>query len=98
MRGSLKWLLAAAVVVAVLAMLGTPSAEAARWHVYAYGYPAYWGPSVSYYPGSYYYGPYWAPPPPVAVYPAPVIVRRPFIGPVYRPLYAPYVARPYWWW
>ena len=103
MKSKGKWLLAAAVVVAVLTMLGTPSAEAARWRVHAYGYPAYYGyygPRVSYYHAPYYYGSYWAPPArPVAVYPAPVIVRRPIIGPIYRPVYVPfYAVPPYWAW
>ena len=99
MSGRLKWLLAAAVVLAVLTMLGTPSAEAGRWRVYARSYPAYYGPA--YYPAPYY-GPYVAPrvvaPPVVApVYPGAVIVRRPWVGPVYRPAYVPY-AVPYWGW
>ena len=100
MKGLLKWFLAAAVVVAVLTMLGTPAAEAARWRVYAYGYPAYYGPpAYHYYDGPYYYGPRWAPPvPPVAVYRAPVVVPRPVVvRPVYRPLYVPYRVR-YWAW
>lgn len=98
MKSPVKWLLAAAVVVVVLTMLGTPSAEAARWRVRAYGYPAYYGyyaPRVPYYHGAYYGGPYWAPPvAPVAVYRAPVIVRRPIVAPFY-PYYA---APPYWGW
>ena len=97
MKGLLKWLVAAAVVVAVLTLLGTPSAEAARWRVYAYGYPAYYGPYVSYYHGPYYYGPsYWAPPA-VTVYRAPVVVPRPVVRPMYRVPYAPYPIPGFWW-
>ena len=94
MKDVLKWFLAASVVLAVLAVVGTSTADAARWRAYARGYPAYYGRPV--YRGAYYYGPRRVAPPPV-VYRAPVVVAPLFPRAVYRPLWIPRPA-PYWGW
>ena len=75
MRRLVKWLLAPAVVIAVLVFSGAEQAEARRWRVH---YPAYHVTYVHPYAYPHYASYYWAPaavrvrvyrPPPVVVYP-----------------------------
>jgi hypothetical protein len=92
MKGLVKWFLVPALVLTGLMLFDTPNAEAGRWAVRAYSYPAYADTYAAPYYGPYYYGPYWRPP--VVVYRGPAWVAPPVYAP---PVYRPYRAL-YWGW